>query len=102
RAAAQRLRGRLPGQDDRRPDAGRRLAPVRLRLRRRAASALRRGSAARAEGGLVANDKTEKATPKKKDDARKKGQVAKSADVNGSFVLIAGLIAMSAFGPKVM
>jgi len=50
----------------------------------------------------MANDKTEKATPKKKEDARKKGQVARSADVNGAAVLIAGLLAMSAFGPKVM
>jgi flagellar biosynthetic protein FlhB len=50
----------------------------------------------------MANDKTEKATPKKKEDARKKGQVARSMDVNGAVVLIAGLLAMSAFGPKVM
>jgi flagellar biosynthesis protein FlhB len=44
----------------------------------------------------VAENKTEKATPKKKDDARKKGQVAKSADVNGVAILLAGLIALSA------
>ena len=44
----------------------------------------------------MANDKTEKATPKKKDDARKKGQVAKSADINGAAILLAGLIALSA------
>ena len=50
----------------------------------------------------MAHDKTEKATPKKKDDARKKGQVARSMDVNGAAVLLAGLLAMSAFGPKVM
>jgi flagellar biosynthetic protein FlhB len=50
----------------------------------------------------MANDKTEKATPKKKEDARKKGQVARSVDVNGAAVLIAGLLAMSAFGPKVL
>ena len=50
----------------------------------------------------MANDKTEKATPKKKEDARKKGQVARSMDVNGAAVLLAGLLAMSAFGPKVM
>lgn len=34
-----------------------------------------------------AGEKTEKATPKKKQDARKKGQVAKSADVNTALVL---------------
>src|SRR3954465_14324654 len=50
----------------------------------------------------MANDKTEKATPKKRDDARKKGQVAKSADVNGAAVLLAGLLAMSAFGPRML
>ena len=48
----------------------------------------------------MANDKTEKATPKKKEDARKKGQVAKSADVNGAAILLAGLLALSAFGPE--
>src|SRR4051794_3813743 len=50
----------------------------------------------------MANDKTEKATPKKKDDSRKKGQVAKSADINGAAILLAGLIALSAAGPKAM
>ena len=45
-------------------------------------------------------DKTEKATPKKKDEARKKGQVAKSQDLNGSIVLLAALFALSAFAPK--
>lgn len=34
-------------------------------------------------------EKTEKATPKKKQDARKKGQVAKSQDINTAFVLLA-------------
>jgi flagellar biosynthetic protein FlhB len=50
----------------------------------------------------MANDKTEKATPKKQDDARKKGQVAKSQDVNGAAILLAGLLALSALGPKAM
>jgi len=50
----------------------------------------------------MANDKTEKATPKKKDDARKKGQVAKSADINGAAILLGGLIALSAAGPKAL
>lgn len=47
----------------------------------------------------MAEDKSEKATPKKKDDARKKGQVAKSADLNGAVVLLASLFALSAFAP---
>ena len=50
----------------------------------------------------MAEDKTEKATPKKKEDARKKGQVAKSIDVNGAAILLAGLLALSAAGPKAM
>jgi flagellar biosynthesis protein FlhB len=48
----------------------------------------------------MANDKTEKATPKKKEEARKKGQVAKSMDLNGAVVLLAALLALSAFAPK--
>jgi len=36
-------------------------------------------------------DQTEKATPKRRQDARKKGQVAKSADLNGAVVLVAAL-----------
>ncbi len=50
----------------------------------------------------MAGDRTEKATPKKREEARKKGQVARSADVNGAVVLLAGLFALSAFGPGVM
>lgn len=45
-----------------------------------------------------AGEKTEQATPKKRDDARKKGTVAKSMDLNGSIVLIAGLGALFATG----
>jgi len=50
----------------------------------------------------VANDKTEKATPKKREDARKKGQVARSQDVNGAAVLLGSVLALNAFGPKIM
>jgi flagellar biosynthetic protein FlhB len=50
----------------------------------------------------VAENKTEKATPKKREDARKKGQVAKSVDVNGAAILMAGLLALTAVGPKAM
>jgi flagellar biosynthesis protein FlhB len=48
----------------------------------------------------MANDKTEKATPKKKEEARRKGQVAKSPDLNGAVVLLAALVGLSAFAPK--
>jgi len=47
----------------------------------------------------MAESKTEKATPKKRAEARKKGQVARSADLNGSVVLLAALLALSAFAP---
>ncbi|PLR84227.1 flagellar biosynthesis protein FlhB [Bacillus canaveralius] len=38
---------------------------------------------------FFAGEKTEKATPKKRQDARKKGQVAKSQDINTAVVLLA-------------
>lgn len=38
---------------------------------------------------LFSGEKTEKATPKKRQDSRKKGQVAKSQDVNTAIVLLA-------------
>ena len=50
----------------------------------------------------MAGEKTEKPTPKRRDEARKKGQVARSADVNGAVVLAAGLAALAAFGPHVI
>ena len=37
-------------------------------------------------------DKTEPATPKKKEDARKKGQVAKSKELSSIAILAAGVI----------
>lgn len=49
----------------------------------------------------MAGEKTEKATPKRRDEARKKGQVAKSQDLNGSVVLLAGIVALGAVGPTV-
>jgi flagellar biosynthetic protein FlhB len=50
----------------------------------------------------MAADKTEKATPKKRAEAREKGQVARSIELNGAAVLLAGLLAVSAFGPALM
>jgi flagellar biosynthesis protein FlhB len=50
----------------------------------------------------MAEKKTEKATPKKREEARKKGQVARSQDVNGAVVLLASLLALSAFAPKIV
>lgn len=50
----------------------------------------------------MAEDKTEKATPRRKEDARRRGQVARSQDVNGAVVLIAGLLVLSLMGPKIV
>src|SRR3954471_17195251 len=46
-------------------------------------------------------EKTEKPTPKRRAEARKKGQVAKSPDLNGAVVLLAGLFALSIWGPHI-
>lgn len=47
---------------------------------------------------LFAGDKTEKATPKKRQDARKKGQVAKSMDISGALILLTSFLCLMAFG----
>jgi flagellar biosynthetic protein FlhB len=46
----------------------------------------------------MASDKTEKATPKKKAEARKQGQVARSADLSGALVMLVGILAVGAMG----
>jgi flagellar biosynthetic protein FlhB len=48
---------------------------------------------------MAAEEKTELATPRKREDARKRGQVAKSADINAAIGLIACLIAIKIGGP---
>lgn len=47
---------------------------------------------------LFAGEKTEQATPKKKQDARKEGQVAKSQDISGAFVLLSAFLTLVSFG----
>lgn len=44
------------------------------------------------------HDKTEKATPKRREDAKKKGQVARGAELPTAFALIAAVLAASYFG----
>jgi flagellar biosynthesis protein FlhB len=46
----------------------------------------------------MAGDKTEAPTPKRLEEARKKGQVARSADLNGAVVMLVGLLALGWFG----
>ncbi|MCC6741400.1 MAG: flagellar biosynthesis protein FlhB [Planctomycetia bacterium] len=45
-------------------------------------------------------DRTEPATPRKLEEARERGHVARSADLNGALVLLASFIALHAFGPR--
>jgi flagellar biosynthesis protein FlhB len=51
---------------------------------------------------MANDDRTEKATPKHRERARKKGQVARSPDLGGAVVLIAGLLALSMMGPRIV
>jgi flagellar biosynthetic protein FlhB len=47
-------------------------------------------------------DRTEKATPKHRQEARKKGQVARSSDVGSSLVLAASLFTVSLMAPRIV
>jgi flagellar biosynthetic protein FlhB len=47
----------------------------------------------------MAGQKTEKATPKKRREARQRGQVGRSTDLQGAVVLLAGVVALGAAGP---
>lgn len=51
---------------------------------------------------FFAGDKTEKATPKKKQDARKKGQVVKSQDVTAAIVLLLLFLFLTVSGPMMI
>lgn len=48
---------------------------------------------------FFSGEKTEKATPKKREDTRKKGQVAKSQDINTAMLLFFMFITFTAIGP---
>ncbi|QWU14162.1 flagellar biosynthetic protein FlhB [Paenibacillus sophorae] len=47
---------------------------------------------------LFGGEKTERATPRKRQDARRKGQVAKSAELSGALVLLSGVLSLMIFG----
>lgn len=51
---------------------------------------------------MAHDDRTEKATPKHRQRARKQGQVARSADVGGSLVMASGLFAVTLLGPRIV
>ncbi|MBP2650229.1 MAG: flhB [Firmicutes bacterium] len=46
-------------------------------------------------------EKTEEATPKRKEESRQKGQVAKSAEVNSAFVILSAFLALKMIGPYI-
>jgi flagellar biosynthesis protein FlhB len=50
----------------------------------------------------MAEDRTEKATPKRLREARKRGQIARSPEVSGAAVLMAGLGGIMFLGPKIV
>jgi len=47
-------------------------------------------------------EKTEKATPKKREKARKEGQVAQSQEIGTAFLFIAAFVALRAFAPMML
>ncbi|MHC1682507.1 MAG: fused FliR family export protein/FlhB family type III secretion system protein [Clostridiaceae bacterium] len=51
---------------------------------------------------IFSDDKTEEATPKKKEEAKKKGQIARSKEVSLAFTLLASAIVIMAFGDYVI
>lgn len=48
-----------------------------------------------------AGDRTEKATPRRRDEARKEGQVARSMEVSSAFAMLAGFAVVALWGPHV-
>ncbi|MCW2955297.1 MAG: flhB [Thermoleophilia bacterium] len=49
---------------------------------------------------MAADDKTEKATPKKKQDAAKEGNVLRSMEINSAFAMLVAFGSLSIWGPK--
>tara|TARA_Y100001934_G_C12343023_1_gene771233 strand:+ start:361 stop:1440 length:1080 start_codon:yes stop_codon:yes gene_type:complete len=47
-------------------------------------------------------EKTEQATPKRREDARRKGQVARSSELSSIAILATGLLALSGLGPYML
>lgn len=50
---------------------------------------------------LFNQEKTEEATPKRKEEARKKGQVAKSSEINSAFVILSAFFTLKLVGPYI-
>lgn len=50
----------------------------------------------------ASGDRTEKATPKRRDEARKEGQVAKSQEVSSAFAMLGGFALIAVWGPHML
>lgn len=50
----------------------------------------------------MSGERTEAATPKRRQDARKKGQISKSQDFNSALMIIVGVSLLSVFSPAIM
>ena len=50
---------------------------------------------------MAREERTEKATPRHRKRAREQGQVARSPDLSGSLVLVAGLLVVSLTAPPI-
>jgi flagellar biosynthesis protein FlhB len=51
---------------------------------------------------MAGEDKTEKPTPKRRQQAREEGTVARSMDLNGAMVMVAGLFVLLLTGPRIV
>jgi flagellar biosynthetic protein FlhB len=51
---------------------------------------------------MTGENRTEKATPRRREEARRKGQVARSVEVNTAAVLLAALAVLALLGPKLL
>jgi flagellar biosynthesis protein FlhB len=50
---------------------------------------------------MADHERTEKATPKRREEARKRGDVARSHDLSGALVLLAGVMSIALLGPHI-
>ena len=51
---------------------------------------------------LFSGEKTEPATPRRREEARKKGQVAKSGEVGTALMVLGGVLLLKSFGPYIV
>jgi flagellar biosynthetic protein FlhB len=51
---------------------------------------------------MAGENRTEKPTPKRREEARKRGQIARSSDLNGAVVLFASIAVLALVGPGIL